>query len=115
MNYKIIFYTVGQVLLLEAALLLLPMSVSFIYSEWSVALDFGITACVAFLLGGTLFLLCKNRHRSIFAKEGLIIVSLAWVSVSAVGALPFVISNVSKPSFSMSLESRPASPYSLTM
>ncbi|MBP5308460.1 MAG: TrkH family potassium uptake protein [Clostridia bacterium] len=87
-----IFYTVGQVLLLEGAMLALPVIVALIYAEWSVALSLSETAAVALGTGLLLILCLKRRNPAIYAKEGLIIVSFAWIAVSLVGALPFVIS-----------------------
>ena len=91
MNYKMIFYTIGQVLLLEAAILFVPLIVSLLYFEWWSAIAFGIVAVIAFAFG-FLFTMCLKKHSHlIFAKEGLIIVALAWIVVSVIGALPFVI------------------------
>ncbi len=94
MNRKMIFYTIGQVLLLEAALLLIPLVVSLLYLEWLGALSFLITAAAAFGIGFLLTKLLKNHSRLIYAREGLIIVALAWITLSVVGAFPFVISGV---------------------
>ena len=47
MNYKMIFYTVGQVLLIEAVMLVLPVAVALIYAEWSGALALALTAVAA--------------------------------------------------------------------
>ncbi|MBQ7642838.1 MAG: TrkH family potassium uptake protein, partial [Clostridia bacterium] len=92
MNFKMIFYTVGQVLLMEAMLIVLPIAVALMYGETTAALSLAATAGIAFVLGIVLNRALKTERRSIYAREGLIIVSLAWISVSAVGALPFVIS-----------------------
>ena len=43
MKIKLVFHTVGRVLLLEAALMLLPLAVSLIYGE-SCSLSFVISA-----------------------------------------------------------------------
>ena len=92
MNHKMIIHTIGQVLLVEAALLLLPVFVSLLYAEWWGAGSLLISAAISLVCGAVLTLLTKKRKHSIYAKEGLIIVSLAWIAVSLVGALPFVIS-----------------------
>ena len=92
MNYKMILYTVGQVLIIEAMLLILPMAVCAVYLEWFSLLCFAVTAAIAASIGGALVLFLKKRDRRIYAKEGLIIVSLCWIAVSLVGALPFVLS-----------------------
>ncbi len=92
MNRRMVFYMLGQIVRLEAALLLLPLLVCLIYGEYSDLLAFGITAVVS-LAGGTLLtLVSRPGNAVIFAKEGFVIVALAWLLMSAVGALPFTLS-----------------------
>lgn len=91
MKYKIVFYTVGRVMLFEAALLMIPLAVSLIFGE-SCAVSFVISALIAAALGFALTMLCRGAEKNIFIREGLAIVALSWVCISAVGALPFVIS-----------------------
>lgn len=92
MNRRMVFYMVSRMIQAEAVLLLLPMGVSFLYGETRTALSFLITAAGAALLGTLGTLLFKPRDRMIFSKEGFIIVALAWLAMSAVGAVPFVLS-----------------------
>ena len=91
MNYRMVFSMIGRLLMLEAILLLLPAACSAIYREdslWALL----ITAGIALVLGGLLCLICRRKKQTIYAKEGFIIASLSWVFLSAVGALPFVLS-----------------------
>lgn len=86
-----IYFTTGSVLITEAALLLLPLLVSIIYREtcaWAFLITIGITLAV----GGLICLTLRPKDRTLFSKEGLVIVALAWIAVSFFGALPFVIS-----------------------
>ena len=86
-----IYFTTGSVLITEAALLLLPLLVSVIYREtcaWAFLITIGITLAV----GGLICLTLRPKDRTLFSKEGLVIVALAWIAVSFFGALPFVIS-----------------------
>ena len=86
-----IFNTVGLMLKVEAALLLLPALAALIYGEsclWSIL----IAAAISLAAGFALTILCKPKSQVIYAREGFITVALAWVAVSAVGALPFYIS-----------------------
>ena len=92
MNYKMIFRTVGQVLLLEAALLLAPVTVSLIYSEWMGALSLVISAVISAVIGFALWKVFGKCDPAIYARDGLVIVSFAWIAVSLIGALPFVMS-----------------------
>ena len=91
MRYKIVLHTVGRVILFEAALLLLPLAVSLIFGE-SCAKAFILTILIAAALGFAVSRLCDGSEKDIFIREGLAIVSLSWIAISAIGALPFVIS-----------------------
>lgn len=91
MNYKMVIYTIGRVVLLEAALLVLPMVVSLLYGE-NCALSFALTIVVALATGALLTLLCRGEHGSSSIKDGFMIVALTWIVLSAIGALPFVFS-----------------------
>ena len=90
MNRKMVFYTVGHIALAEAALLLLPALVALIYLEKS-GISFLITAALALAVGMIFILFFKPQSRLIYAKEGFAIVAYAWLLMSAVGALPFVL------------------------
>ncbi len=89
MNYKVVLNTLGKVFLIEAALLLFPMLVGFIYQENSY-LDYLIPIAMLLAVGLPLFFI-KTRDKSIYVKEGFVIVSLAWILMSAFGAVPFVL------------------------
>lgn len=91
MNRTLILFFMGRLIRIEALLMLLPLAVSAIYKEscfWSFLIVIG----VALLLGQALFWLCKPSNRTIYAREGFIIVALSWLVFSALGALPFVLS-----------------------
>ena len=91
MNRRMIFSTVGTVLKVEAALLLLPAAVSALYRERE-AFAF-LAAAMTGLLIGFFFTACfKPRTHVIYAKEGFIIVAFTWIMLSLVGALPFTLS-----------------------
>ncbi len=92
MNKKMVFYMIGNILMLEAVLLLIGVFCSIVYRENNILFSFLITAAIAFVAGMLLRILNRTKDKTIFAKEGFAIVSLAWISLSAVGALPFVIS-----------------------
>lgn len=78
-------------MLFEAALLMIPLAVSLVFGE-SCAVAFIISVLIALVPGLALTLLCRGAQKDIFIREGLAIVALSWVCISAVGALPFVIS-----------------------
>ena len=89
MNYGMIRYIVGKMLLIEGFLLLFPAFVSFLYGEME-GISFLLTAMLLLLvsfLGSR-----KPENTAIYAKEGFLIVALAWVLWSVFGALPFLFS-----------------------
>ena len=91
MNYRMIFNTLGKVAIVLAILLVIPAVLALCLSEaswWAIATTVGISL----VIGLVLVLCIKPKDKVIFSKEGLIIVSLSWIYVSAIGALPFVIS-----------------------
>ncbi len=90
MNYRMIAYLLGMIILIEAAFMLLPLLVALIYAEqngfWfltvalgSAALGFGLTRL-------------KPANRNMYVKEGFVITALAWIVISLIGAVPFTLS-----------------------
>ncbi len=80
----------GKTMLIEAILLLCPMLIGICYAE-NTHIAFLIPILFLIVVGMPLSSL-KNKDKSIYAKEGFVIVALAWIILSLVGALPFVIS-----------------------
>jgi len=91
MNRKMVLYMLGHIITLEAVLMLLPLICGLIYREKSV-FSFVITIAIALSLGYIISVFNKPKDKTIFAKEGFVTVALAWISMSAIGALPLVIS-----------------------
>ena len=91
MNRKMICRILGNILIFEAIILLLPFLVSIIYKENDTAIYFVITSMISLAIGYILANL-KTDNKHIYAKEGFIIVALSWIIVSLIGALPFYIS-----------------------
>lgn len=90
MNRSMVLYLLGWISMCEAVLLLLPAGVSLIYGE-EAALAFLITALLCALIG---FLLTriKPASRVFYLKEGFVITALAWLFISILGSLPFLLS-----------------------
>ncbi|MBR3597959.1 MAG: TrkH family potassium uptake protein [Clostridia bacterium] len=91
MNKKMVLYTLGKIIWVEAALLLLPVVVCLLYSNDSL-FSFAVTLVTAVAVAAPLTIFCKPQNKVIYSKEGFVIVSLAWIVMSLIGALPFVIS-----------------------
>ena len=89
MNYRMIRYLLGVILLIEAVFMTLSSVVSLIYEE-SV---FPFLITVAILLCISLpFVIFKPKNTQIFAKEGFVTVASGWILLSVFGALPFIFS-----------------------
>ncbi len=91
MNRRMVIYTIGQLIGVEAAVMMLPLCVSLIYGEGSWK-AFLITIGIAIVLSALGLLLSRPKNHVIYAKEGFATVALAWIIMSGIGALPFVIS-----------------------
>ena len=88
MNFGMIRYVLGWVLLCEGALLLLPAAVSLGCGESAVWALLGAAAlCGAF---GGLLVCRKPKNRVMYQREGFVITALAWIAISIMGALPFL-------------------------
>ena len=92
MNYRMIFSTVGKVIITVGLLLVLPLLTAFIYGEWQCAFAFGVTIAGALALGALMVLTLKPRNMIFFSKEGFITVAVCWIAASLVGAVPLVVS-----------------------
>ena len=100
MNKSIIRYILGHVLLLSAAMLLLPAFTGIIYLE-SEAIAYFVVAALCFILG-KLSTHKKPESTTFYLKEGCISTSLSWILLSLVGCLPFCITG-EIPSFTDAL------------
>ena len=92
MNHKMVIHTVGQVVLVGAGLLLLPLLVSVYYHESATIFAYLCAIAAALLLGGSMFALARPKNRVIFAREGFTIVSVSWLMLSLISAIPFMVS-----------------------
>ena len=90
MNYRTIAVNLGKILLLSAFFYLFPILICLVYGEYAEILSFAAASLVSCAAGGVLWLFRKGAKK-IRTKEGLVIVGLSWILVSAVGALPFFL------------------------
>lgn len=82
--------TLGRLLLIEALLLLLPLTVCLIYgeSDW---LCFVVAAAAAAATGGFSELFTRHTQLSIRSREGFIITALVWIVFGIFGMIPFML------------------------
>jgi len=92
MNYKMMGRFIGQILSLEAVLMIPALLISVYKGETGAAMAFVYSIGIALALGGLLLLICRKAGRIFGAREGLSCVGLSWIALSLVGCLPFWIS-----------------------
>ncbi len=93
MNIKMIRYIIGRLLLVESALMALPLAVCLIYGEFSQVLAFIIPMAILCALG-ILSIAFKPKEQALKAKDGFVTVGLSWIVLSLFGCLPFIISGL---------------------
>ena len=92
MNFKMIGYVLAMVLKLEGFLMVLPLIVALLYRENQPAVVYLICIVVCLVVG---FLGTARRPKNavFYQKDGFVTVSLCWVLLSLVGAVPFVLTH----------------------
>jgi len=93
-NLRAVAGTLGALLVALGIALLFPMGVGLLYGEaswWS----FGVTALVSLVVGGGAYAAFRPQGvDDLRVREGFVIVASAWLLLSLVGALPFVLGGV---------------------
>lgn len=90
MNYRMTTYILGQIAIVEAILLTIPLILSIFYNDDTI-FSFGITI-LALIAVGLPLSIKKPKNRDFRAREGFVIVALSWMLMSLFGSLPFFIS-----------------------
>ncbi len=92
MNYRMITYILGWILLFESAFLLVPTVTALVYRE-SAVISFLLTIGIC-LLASALLIFKKPKDTDLHSRDGFVIVSLSWIVLSLFGALPFMFTGV---------------------
>ena len=90
MNFRMIKYILGWILIFEGLFLLFPSLTALIYGERSALFAFLATVLICAALGG-LLIIRKPQNTVLYSREGFVIVSLSWIVLSLFGAIPFVL------------------------
>lgn len=82
-------YIMGQLVMMNGIILLLPMIVSIIYGEhdW---ISFFIAILASVAIGGILMFTTRHKRESIRAREGFIITSFIWIFYGMIGIIPMM-------------------------
>lgn len=90
MNYRMIAYTIGRILIVVAATMLAPLLLSLFFDE-GITVAYLIPILISVALGAAAAIK-PPENKNLFVREGLVIVGLSWIIISLIGALPFFIS-----------------------
>lgn len=91
MNYKMTRYFLGQLAILFAIILTIPFAISVFGRETNTPFAFGVVILGLLVLGFPA-VIKKPKNRELTPRGGLVMVALAWVLMSVIGSLPFVLS-----------------------
>lgn len=90
MNYRAVLNILGNVVRYMTYILIIPLLIALYYDDgdaWSFFVTILISAPISLLLRRI-----KLDKKAIYAKEGFMVVGFAWILISAIGAIPFVLS-----------------------
>ncbi|MBR4235752.1 MAG: TrkH family potassium uptake protein [Clostridia bacterium] len=93
MNKKLVFNTLGRLLLLEAVIMLPPLFVSLIYAD-GCASAYLKTIGLLIIVSLPIARFVKPADKSMYTREGMAIAGLSWICISFMGSLPLVFARV---------------------
>ena len=97
LNYKIIVYFFGLLLLFNGGFMLLSTLVSLLYKD-GVTYKLLFSGVSVLLVGIFLMSITRNHRKEMNKREGYIVVTFGWIVMAISGALPYMITGVI-PSF----------------
>lgn len=90
MNYRMISYSIGRILVVISVTMLIPLIISVCCNE-GITEAYLIPIAISLVIG--LFTSVKPpKNKSFYGRDGMLIVGLGWIIISLIGCLPFYIS-----------------------
>ncbi|MBQ7519950.1 MAG: TrkH family potassium uptake protein [Clostridia bacterium] len=94
MNKRLVIKVLGVLMLIEALAMLPSLGIGLIHKDPGDAKAMLYSMLPLIAAGLPMWLLAKPSENNMRAKEGFVIVALAWLQLSLFGALPFVFSGM---------------------
>lgn len=91
MNYRTVFHTVGNILVLEGIIMTIPMLIALFCRESQALRGFLAGILMALFAGFLLTRIDKNNEIPL-ARDSMVIVAFSWISISLFGAVPYYLS-----------------------
>jgi trk system potassium uptake protein TrkH len=85
-----VVHVLGSMLMLFSVTYVLPLATSLIYRD-GLFIDFVVAAVASLATGALLWVTTRRRKRELRSRDGFLLVSLAWVLMSAIATVPLLI------------------------
>ncbi len=90
MNYKMISYILGWIMIFEGLFMVVPIITAIVYGESMVWYFLGTAVfCAA---AGRLLTFKKRKNTTLYTRDGCVIVAMSWIVLSIFGAMPMWLS-----------------------
>lgn len=90
LNYKIVVFLMGVLLLFNGGLMLLSALVSYSYQD-GVAFEITLAAFLVLSIGALFMLFGRQHEKQIQKREGYLIVSIGWILMAVSGTIPYLL------------------------
>jgi len=91
-NYKTVFFTIGVLLIILGAFMLIPFFIQFIYGEENNT--FLSSALVTTFMGILLVLTNLEENKKLNLQQAFLLTTLSWLSIAIFGCIPFLLSDL---------------------
>lgn len=91
LNIKAFVRSLGVLMMVMGAAMILPLIVCAIYNEIEVMLYFMYTILPVCLIGFLIYYKVNPSQTTLTVRDGFLIVSVCWILASAISAIPFVL------------------------
>lgn len=88
-NFKIVIYTLGMLLLFNGAFMVFPIVASYYYQE-TVTLELTLSLLVTVFSGLIIMFSTQHHDKQIAQREGYLIVTFGWIIMALSGLLPYL-------------------------
>lgn len=89
-NYAMVLKVLGQLLIIEAGFMALPLTVSLLSHEHD-SMAFAIAIVLTLLTGLSFNFFSRPENRILKRRDGMLLASMVWIVFSLFGMLPFIL------------------------
>ncbi|MBC7197422.1 MAG: TrkH family potassium uptake protein, partial [Deferribacterales bacterium] len=93
MNLLSVVRVISVLIIVLSVFMIIPACTAVYYGEYNVAIAFLKTIVFFAAVGGILYKFISNRVKpNLGIKDGFLLVTLSWIAISFIGAIPFYLS-----------------------